>query len=72
MKTGMLWFDNDPSTDLPAKVRRAAGYYSGKYGKSPTLCFVALNFKNPPATVDGITIKPNRAILTDNLWIGQE
>jgi hypothetical protein len=72
MKTGMLWFDNDPNTDLSSKVRRAANYYSNKHGKAPTLCFVALNFKNPPATVDGITIKANRAIPTNNLWIGQD
>lgn len=40
MKIGMLWFDNDPHTDLSAKVERAATYYRLKYGKSPTVCFV--------------------------------
>ena len=40
MRTGMLWFDNDPKTDLPTKVLRAAAYYQKKYGCSPNLCFV--------------------------------
>lgn len=40
MKIGMLWFDNDPHTELAAKVERAAAYYRLKYGKTPTLCFV--------------------------------
>lgn len=40
MKIGMLWFDNDPHTDLAAKVERAASYYRSKYGKTPTVCFV--------------------------------
>jgi hypothetical protein len=40
MNIGMLWFDNDPKADLPAKIERAAKYYQNKYGKRPTLCFV--------------------------------
>ena len=40
MNVGMLWFDNDPKIVLTAKVARAAKYYSNKYGKSPTVCFV--------------------------------
>lgn len=40
MNIGMLWFDNDPKADLPAKIERAANYYQNKYGKRPTLCFV--------------------------------
>jgi len=27
MSTGMLWFDNDPKLDLPAKIQRAMDYY---------------------------------------------
>ena len=40
MNVGMLWFDNDPKSNLDAKIERAADYYRGKYGKVPTLCFV--------------------------------
>ena len=40
MNIGMLWFDNDPKTDLNGKIERAAAYYRSKYGQSPNLCFV--------------------------------
>ena len=40
MNVGMLWFDNDPSMVMTAKVARAAKYYENKYGTHPTLCFV--------------------------------
>ena len=40
MKTGLLWFDDDPRRQLEEKVRRAATHYERKYGQSPTLCFV--------------------------------
>lgn len=40
MKIGMLWFDNDPKSNLDTKIERAVVYYQGKYGRSPTLCFV--------------------------------
>lgn len=40
MKTGLLWFDDDPRKQLEEKVRRAAAHYERKYGRAPTLCFV--------------------------------
>jgi hypothetical protein len=40
MNIGMLWFDNDPKSNLEMKVERAVAYYRDKYGKVPTLCFV--------------------------------
>jgi hypothetical protein len=40
MNVGMLWFDNDPKSNLDAKISRAATYYRDKYGRAPTLCFV--------------------------------
>lgn len=40
MNIGMLWFDNDPKSNLDIKIERAARYYREKYGKAPTLCFV--------------------------------
>ena len=39
MNIGMLWFDNDPKTEIVAKVKEAASYYSQKYGKKPNICF---------------------------------
>lgn len=71
MNYGMLWFDNDPKTDLPQKVQRAAAYYRKKYGQMPNVCMVN------PKMVDGkktksedVEIKPSASILPHHLWIG--
>jgi len=71
MRTGMLWFDNDPKTDLPTKVNRAAAYYQRKYGCSPNLCFVhpsMLQKEEPKA--DGIEMRPSRQVLPNHFWLG--
>ena len=67
----MLWFDNNPKTDLPQKIDQAAEYYHKKYGQTPTLCFV-----NPKMAEDNntggccIEVKTNQSILHHHLWIG--
>lgn len=72
MKTGMLWFDNDPKTDLGTKVKQAALYYQKKYGKKPDLCFVhpSMLKGTPTYQQNGIEIKTNRSVLPHHLWIG--
>ncbi len=40
MNTGMLWFDDNPKTELTKKIERAATYYEEKYGQRPNLCLV--------------------------------
>jgi len=71
MKTGMLWFDNDPKTDLLTKISRAATYYRTKYGKKPDLCFVHPSMiKDTSSKVPGIDVRPNRQVLPHHLWIG--
>ncbi len=71
MITGMLWFDNDKTTDLPNKVARAAAYYQKKYGETPNLCYVH------PQTVTGtqlehckVEVKTSETILPYHFWIG--
>lgn len=70
METGMLWFDNDPRSDLSAKVVRAADYYQRKYGKKPEVCFVHPSAvkDNPPAA--GIEIRSSQMVLPNHFWIG--
>ena len=71
MRTGMLWFDNDPKTDLPAKVTRAAAYYQKKYGCCPNLCFVHPSMLQTAAGVNGaIELRPNSQILPNYFWLG--
>jgi len=71
MLTGMLWFDNDPKTALPAKIEKAADYYQQKYGRAPTLCLV-----NPAMLKDGespsgkVRVQSYRPVLPGHLWLG--
>ncbi len=73
MKTGMLWFDNDPKADLATKIARAADYYQRKYGRKPSLCFVhptmLLNGGSSSRSQD-IEVRPNRQVLPNHLWMG--
>lgn len=71
MKTGMLWFDNDPKTDLPAKIERASDYYFKKYGQRPNLCFVHPSMLTAPQSPpQGVSIESNRQVLPFHLWLG--
>lgn len=78
MKSGMLWFDNDPRTALKVKVDRAADYYRRKYGLVADLCLVHPSMLAEPrpelveACTGKVSVRPNRAILPGHLWIGAE
>ncbi len=78
MHTGLMWFDNDPKTALPAKVRRASAYYSKKFGRQPDICLVNPGMLDgqPVETVEqdgqAITIRGYRPVLPGHLWIGVE
>jgi hypothetical protein len=70
MRTGMLWFDNDPKSTMAEKIRKAANYYERKYGSKPTLCFI--NPKNLEANlaVEGIQITASSQVLQGHYWLG--
>ncbi len=71
MKTGMLWFDNDPQRKLIEKIQQAASYYQQKYGSQPTLCFVHPKLKDIVFELDeNLEVKFNQAISPDHIWIG--
>lgn len=67
----MLWFDNDPKTDLSEKIEAACAYYLNKYGEAPNQCVV-----NPVMLPDdeiksfGLKITASQTILPNHLWIG--
>lgn len=71
MNRGMLWFDNDPKTNLSIKIKKAADYYLRKYGTAPNLCLV-----NPSTLIDKmseegrIAVRTYRPVLPGYLWIG--
>jgi hypothetical protein len=75
MKTGLLWFDDDPRSGLEEKVRRAATHYERKYGRLPDLCFVHRsvfngNGKRRVINAGGVEIRPGRAVLPGHFWLG--
>mgnify|MGYP000968553987 CR=1 FL=1 len=71
MDTGMLWFDNDPQSDLQSKVNRAAAYYRKKYGKSPNMCFVHPSMMTQVKLEIGtIATYPNPSVIPHHFWIG--
>ena len=72
MKTGLLWFDDDPRKQLEQKVLRAATHYERKYGHSPNLCFVhpsAFNGKHK-AKAGAVEIRTGRSVLPHHFWLG--
>ena len=72
MNIAMYWHDNDPKTDLAAKVAKAASYYATKYGAVPNLCFVHPSMLPPaaPQAVDGIELRVSAWVQNNHFWIG--
>lgn len=73
MEIGMLWFDNDPKTDLNTKLSKALLYYRQKYGKPATICFIHPSmmegFSPKPAAVE---IRQNAFIRPNHFWLGMQ
>lgn len=70
---GMLWFNNDPKTDLADKIRQAADYYAQKYGKHPTVCLVNPKTLGEQApAVDGVKVAPSRQVMPNHFFVGIE
>ncbi len=75
MDIGMLWFDNDPKTEITVKIARAAEYYRRKYGKSPNLCFVhpsmIQNASNGhPLKFGEVLVRASPSVRPNHFWIG--
>lgn len=80
MNVGMLWFDNDPKSDVFAKVHRAAEYFNQKYGEQATLCFIHPSMMNGHASklkpdeklvIEGVELRTSGTILPNHFWIGK-
>lgn len=71
MNIGMLWFDNDPKTDLNGKIERAAAYYRSKYGQAPNLCFVHPSMLGIPLSGPAkLEVRANNSVRPNHFWIG--
>ena len=72
MHTGMLWFDDSPTT-LTIKIQKAVDYYQKKYGRLPDLCLVHPNMlKDNKLDAGKITVRPYRPVLPGHIWVGVE
>jgi hypothetical protein len=75
LKTGLLWFDDDPRKDLEEKVLQAVAHYEHKHGQTPDVCYVHPNaFGNngdgKPKKVGPVEIRTGRAVLPHHFWLG--
>jgi hypothetical protein len=80
MRSGLLWFDDDPAATLEEKVRAlgttpAAAHYEHKHGLRPDLCFVhplASGGNGKVEKADGVTIRPGRSVLPHHFWLDKD
>ncbi len=75
MNVGMLWLDNEKTSNFAVMVANAANYYRKKYGQTPNLCFVHPSMLETPGQANDtvkIAIKPDKSVLPGLLWIGVE
>lgn len=72
MKTGLLYYDDDPGRSLVGKVSQAAGRYNRKFGARATTCYVHPSALDSPIKVGSIHIKALRTVLRHHFWVGVE
>lgn len=75
MKVGLLWFDDNPGSDLETKVRRAVAHYERKHGASPDTCYVhpsLLGDNRKVKQVGTVVVRPRRATSPNHFWLGRE
>lgn len=75
MKTGLLWFDDNPRKDLEEKVLRAVAHYERKHGRTPDLCYVhptslGNDKDGQPKKAGSVEIRLGRAVLPHHFWLG--
>lgn len=77
MRTGLLWFDDDPRRELALKVTEAAQRYQQKFGVAPDTCYVnprAVNGQEQVLLWQGrpLRVVPSGRILAHHFWVGVE
>jgi hypothetical protein len=75
VRSGLLWYDDDPERTLIDKVSRAVNRYERKYGLAPDVCFVhpsALSDDGSEKSADGVLIAPLPTVLINHMWVGRE
>ena len=82
MKSGLLWYDNDPRRPLEDKIGQAARRYHEKYGSWPNTCFVHpqavgsgedqdLSIQGPEKKQGTIHVLSAANVLLHHFWLGE-
>jgi hypothetical protein len=83
MKSGLLWYDNDPRRALEDKIGQAAQRYHEKHGHWPNTCFVhpqAMSDRTEEVLRIPCPVEKNRTViqvmsasnvLLHHFWLGQ-
>lgn len=77
MKTGLLWYDDNPGRTLADKITAAANRYRQKTGKAANVCFVhpsALSDNSdgaPVKKVGEVEVRTRRTVLIHHFWVGR-
>jgi hypothetical protein len=82
MKSGLLWYDNDPRRPLEDKIGQAARRYHEKYGSWPNTCFVhpqamaddgdqPFSILNPEKQQGTIQVLSAANVLLHHFWLGE-
>lgn len=73
MKTGLLWYDDNPDLTLREYIARACARYKQKQGQVPNTCYI-----HPSAMPDDVLTKvgPVRVVirttvLKHHFWVGK-
>lgn len=74
MKTGLLWYDDNPGRELAEKVGRAARRYRQKFGTPPNVCFVhhSTLSSDKARKVGGVRVSASPTTLIHHFWVGVE
>ena len=75
MKTGLLWYDDDPARSLDEKVVLAARRYREKFGRDPDSCYVhpsALGGNGKGRKMGPVQVTARRSVLRHHFWLGRE
>lgn len=74
MRTGMLWFDDDPRAALEQKVAKAVIHYQRTRGQLPNLCLVNAGALNGGGKRNAgpVEIRAGKSVLRDHFFLGVE
>jgi len=73
MKTGLLWFDDNPKLSLEAKIENASRRFQEKFGRTAQICVLhPTTVAGAPSVGVGVRIVESVFIRPDHFWLGTE